>query len=93
VLTRRPSGRGLAVIVVAAVSVAMGAVTAAIAANVLFPADSKGCRPDVEKCPSFVDWHAGVVPGLRTTGILLVVGLLVIAAVSYLMKPQQVPPS
>jgi hypothetical protein len=89
----RPRGRMLVVGFVVAVSLSMGAVTAAIAANVLFPAGSKGCRPEIEKCPDFVDWHAGVVSGLRVAGILLVVGLLVVAAVSYLMKPQQPPPS
>jgi hypothetical protein len=89
----RPRGRVLAVGFVAALSLAMGGVTAAIAAGALIPSDSKGCRPDIEKCPSFVDWHAGLVPGLRVTGILLVVGLLVVAGVSYLMKPRDTPPT
>jgi hypothetical protein len=88
-----PRGRTLVIVGVAVFSVVMGAVTAAIAAGGLFASDSKGCRPDIEKCPSFVDWHAGLVPGLRVTGSLLVVGLAVVAAVSYLMKPQQAPPS
>jgi len=88
----RPRGRVLAIGFVVAVSLAMGGVTAAIASG-LFAGASKGCRPDIEKCPDFVDWHAGLAPGLRVTGILLVVGLLVVVAVSYLMKPPQTPPS
>ncbi len=81
----------LAIVAVAAVSLTMGVLVSTLAAGVFD--ESKGCRPDVEKCPSFIDWHAGVVPGLRVTGILLVIGLLVVAAVSYLTKPQQGPPS
>jgi hypothetical protein len=87
---RRPGGYTLAVIVVVAVSVAMGALTAAIAAGAL-PSGDKGCQPDIEKCPNFIDWHAGIVPGVRVTVMLLVVGLLVVAAVRYVMK--QAPPS
>jgi hypothetical protein len=77
----------LAIVAVAAVSLAMGVIVATLAAGIFD--ESKGCRPDVEKCPSFVDWHAGLGPGLRVTGILLVVGLLVVAAVSYLTKPRE----
>ena len=81
----------LSIVAVAAVSLAMGALVATLAAGTFD--ESKGCQPDVEKCPSFVDWHAGFGPGLRVAGILLVVGLLVVAAVSYLTRPQQSPPS
>ena len=88
----RPRGRTLAIVAVAAVSLAMGIFTAAIDAGI-FSGEGKGCRPDIEKCPSFVDWHAGVVPGLRITGILLIVGLLVVASVGYLMKSPPTPPS
>jgi hypothetical protein len=87
----RRRGYVLAIVAVAVVSLLMGTLSAAIAAGVF--ASDKGCRPEIEKCPSFIDWHAGVVPGLRVTGILLGVGLLVVVAVGYLMKPQQAPPS
>lgn len=90
---RRPRGYALASIVVVAVSVVMGAVTAAIGAGELFPDESKGCQPSVEKCPSFVDWHTGLTEGARVTGILLVIGLLAVAAVWYLPKPSHNPPS
>jgi hypothetical protein len=84
----RLRGRVLAIGFVVAVSLAMGGVTAALASG-LFSGESKGCQPSIEKCPDFVDWHAGLAPGLRVAGILLVVGLLVVAAVSYLMKPRE----
>jgi hypothetical protein len=86
----RRGAHTVASIAVAVVSFAIGAATAAIAAGVLFPSESKGCQPDVEKCPSFVDWHAGLVSGSRVTIILLVIGLLVVG-VSYRVKPP--PPS
>jgi len=82
----------VASLVVAVVTLAIGTATAAIQAGVLAPNESKGCRPDVEKCPSFVDWHAGLVSGLRVTIILLVIGLLVVG-VSYLVKPPPPPSS
>jgi hypothetical protein len=78
----------LAIVAVTVVSLAMGTLTAAIGAGV-YAGESKGCRPDIEKCPSFIDWHAGLGPGLRVTGLLLVVGLLAVAVVSYLTRPPQ----
>lgn len=90
---RRPRGYALASIVVVAVSFVMGVVTAALGAGEIAPDESKGCQPNVEKCPSFVDWHTGLTEGARVTGILLVIGLLAVAAVWYLLKPPHNPPS
>jgi hypothetical protein len=89
----RPRGYALALIVVVAVSVVMGAVTAAIGAGELFPDGSKGCQSNIERCPSFVDWHTGLAEGARVTVVLLVIGLLAVAVVWYLMKPPHTPPS